>query len=53
MMSVQAGIILGQKRTLAEERTHFAWLFTQLLVMNEPRRPHATGVARLNRDGKQ
>ena len=51
-MCGQAGIILGQKRRRAEERDHLAWLFTQLLVLNEPRGPHATGVAWLNRDGE-
>ena len=51
-MCGQAGIILGQKRRSAEERDHLAWLFTQLLVFNEPRGPHATGVAWLNRDGE-
>ncbi len=51
-MCGQAGIILGQKRRSAEERDHLAWLFTQLLVLNEPRGPHATGVAWLNRDGE-
>ena len=51
-MCGQAGIILGQKRRRAEERDHLAWLFTQLLVLNERRGPHATGVAWLNRDGE-
>ncbi len=51
-MCGQAGIILGQKRRRAEERDHLTWLFTQLLVLNEPRGPHATGVAWLNRDGE-
>ena len=51
-MCGQAGIILGRKRRRAEERDHLAWLFTQLLVLNEPRGPHATGVAWLNRDGE-
>ena len=51
-MCGQAGIILGQKRRRAEERYHLAWLFTQLLVLNEPRGPHATGVAWLDRDGE-
>ncbi len=51
-MCGQAGIILGQKRRRAEERDHLAWLFTQLLVFNEPRGPHATGVAWLKRDGE-
>ena len=50
-MCGQAGIILGQKRRRAEERDYLAWLFTELLVMSEPRGPHATGVAWLNRDG--
>ena len=51
-MCGQAGIILGEKRRRAQERDHLAWLFTQLLVLNEPRGPHATGVAWLNRDGE-
>ena len=44
-MCGQAGIILGRKRRRAKERDHLAWLFTQLLLLNEPRGPHATGVA--------
>lgn len=51
-MCGQAGIILGQKKRRGDERDHLAWLFTQLLVLNEPRGPHATGVAWLKRDGE-
>ena len=50
-MCGQTGMILGEKRRRADEREHLVWLFTELLVMSEPRGPHATGVAWLNRDG--
>ncbi len=43
---------MTSKRRCAEEREYLTWLFTQLLVLNEPRGPHATGVGWLNRDGE-
>jgi glucosamine 6-phosphate synthetase-like amidotransferase/phosphosugar isomerase protein len=46
------GVILGRKQRRATEREYLADLFTGLLELNEARGPHATGAARVNRDGE-
>ena len=48
-----AGIILGEKQRRESELRRLADVFTRLLVLNEPRGPHATGVAWMNADGEQ
>ena len=45
------GLILGRKKRRVMERVHLCWLFSRLLELNEPRGPHATGAAWVNRDG--
>lgn len=46
-----AGVILGTKRRRHAELAEIAARFTQLLVLNERRGRHATGVALVDRDG--
>ncbi len=46
-----AGVILGTKRRRYAELAEIAARFTQLLVLNERRGRHATGVALVDRDG--
>lgn len=47
-----AGIILGEKKRRAAEMRRLADVFTRLLVLSEPRGPHATGAAWMNSDGE-
>lgn len=46
------GLILGRKRRHVMERVHPCGLFSRLIELNEPRGPHATGAAGVNRDGE-
>jgi glucosamine 6-phosphate synthetase-like amidotransferase/phosphosugar isomerase protein len=46
-----AGVILGTKRRRHAELAEIAARFTQLLILNERRGRHATGVALVDRDG--
>lgn len=47
-----AGIIFGEKARTGRELKRWAEVFTRLLVLSEPRGPHATGVAWMNADGE-
>ncbi len=47
-----AGIILGGKKRSGRELKRLAEVFTHLLVLSEPRGPHATGAAWMNADGE-
>lgn len=51
-MCGQAGIILGRKRRSKDERRELLKLFAQLLILNQSRGHHATGLAFVNSDGK-
>ena len=51
-MCGQIGLILGRKRRRVEEREYLKDIFTRLLLLSEPRGPHATGLAWVNRDGE-
>ena len=51
-MCGQCGLILGRKRRQREEREYLKEVFTRLLLLSEPRGPHATGLAWVNRDGE-
>ena len=51
-MCGQIGLILGRKRRRAEEREYLLDVFTRLLLLSEPRGPHATGLAWVSRDGE-
>jgi len=46
-----AGVILGTKRRRRTELAEIAERFTQLLLLNERRGQHATGIALVDRDG--
>lgn len=50
-MCGQAGIILGRKRRSAGEREELVQMFTQLLILNEARGHHATGIAKMQDSG--
>ena len=51
-MCGQIGLILGRKRRRVEEREYLKDVFTRLLLLSEPRGPHATGLAWVSRDGE-
>lgn len=51
-MCGQCGLILGRKRRRTEEREYLKDAFTRLLLLSEPRGPHATGLAWVNRAGE-
>lgn len=51
-MCNQVGIVLGRKKRRAGEREYLKEVFTRLLVLSEPRGPHATGLAWVNDDGE-
>lgn len=51
-MCGQIGLILGRKRRRVQEREFLMDVFTRLLLLSEPRGPHATGLAWVRRDGE-
>lgn len=51
-MCGQLGLILGRKERTPTELSFFRKLFSYLLILNEERGPHATGVAWIKRDGQ-
>lgn len=51
-MCGQTGIVWGRKMRRAEEREYLKEVFTRLLLLSEPRGPHATGLAWVNRGGE-
>lgn len=51
-MCGQLGIILGPKDRTKDELDYFRKVFTYLLLLNEDRGPHATGIAWLKRTGE-
>ena len=48
-MCGQAGLILGRRRRSASERADAVAAFVHLMLLSEVRGPHATGIARLQR----
>jgi amidophosphoribosyltransferase len=48
----QCGLILGRRQRRTEERQVLKQVFTRLLLLGEPRGPHATGLAWVNRIGQ-
>ena len=51
-MCGQLGILWGRKIRLREEREYLKDVSTRLLLLSEPRGPHATGLAWVNRNGE-
>ena len=51
-MCGQLGIVWGRKVRRMEEREYLKEVFTSLLLLSEPRGPHATGLAWVNRVGQ-